>query len=59
VIFEIDDKFVIKSRLDSSFYREFLRIESHVVCEIHDEVAKMLDNVICDLRNVLSFRSII
>jgi hypothetical protein len=46
VIFEIDDKFVIKRRLDSSFYREFLRIESHVVCEIHDEVAKMLDNVI-------------
>ena len=59
MIFEIDDKFVIKRRLDSSFYREFLRIESHVVCEIHDEVAKMLDNVICDLRNVLSFRSII
>ncbi len=46
MIFEIDDKFVIKRRLDSSFYREFLRIESHVVCEIHDEVAKMLDNVI-------------
>ncbi len=59
MIFEIDDNFVIKRRLDSSFYREFLRIERHVVCEIHDEVAKMLDNVICDLLNVLSFRSII
>ena len=59
VIFEIDDKFVIKRRLDSSFYREFLRIESDVVWEIHDEGAKMLDNVICDLLNVLSFRSII
>ena len=59
MIFEIDDKFVIKRRLDSSFYREFLRIESHVVCEIHDDVAKMLDNVICDLLNVLIFRSII
>ena len=59
MFFEIDDKFVIKRRLDSSFYREFLRIESHVVCEIHDEVAKMLDNVICNLMNVLSFRSII
>ena len=59
MIFEIDDKFVIKRRIDSSFYREFLRIESHVVCEIHDEVAKMLDNVICDLLNILSFRSII
>ena len=59
MIFEIDDKFVIKRRLDSSFYREFLRIESHVVCEIHDEVAKMLDNVICDLLNVFSFSSII
>ena len=59
MIFEIDDKFVIKRRLDSSFYREFLRIESHVVCEIHDDVAKMLDNVICNLKNVLSFRSII
>ena len=59
MIFEIDDKFVIKRRLDSSFYREFLRIESHVVCGIHDEVAKMLDNVICELLNVLSFRSII
>ncbi len=59
MIYEIDDKFVIKRRLDNSFYKEFLRIESHVVCEIHDEVAKMLDNVICcDLRNVLSFRSI-
>ena len=58
MFFEIDDKFVIKRRLDSSFYREFLRIESHVVCEIHDEVAKMLDNVICNLMNVLSFRSI-
>ncbi len=59
MIFEIDDKFVIKRILDSSFYREFLRIKSHVVCEIHDEVAKMLDNIICDLVNVLSFRSII
>ena len=59
MIFEIDDKFVIKRRLDSSFYREFLRIESHVVCEIHDDVAKMLDNVICNMKNVLSFRSII
>ena len=59
MIFEIDDKFVIKRRLDSSFYREFLRIESHVVCGIHDEVAKMLDNEICDLLNVISFRSII
>ena len=59
MIFEIDDKFVIKRRLDCFFYREFFRIESHVVCEIHDEVAKMLDNVICDLLNVLSFRSII
>jgi hypothetical protein len=59
VIFEIDDKFVIKRRLDSSFYRQFLRIESHVVCGIHDEVAKMLDNEICDLLNVISFRSII
>ena len=58
MFFEIDDKFVIKRRIDSSFYREFLRIESHVVCEIHDEVAKMLDNVICNLMNVLSFRSI-
>ena len=58
MFFEIDDKFVIKRRLDSSFYREFLRIESHVVCEIHDEVTKMLDNVICNLMNVLSFRSI-
>ena len=48
MIFEIDDKFVIKRILDSSFYREFLRIESHAVWEIHDEVAKMLDNVICD-----------
>ena len=59
MIFEIDDKFVRKRRLDSSFYREFLRIESHVICEIHDEVAKMLDNVICNLKNVLSFRSTI
>ena len=59
MIFEIDDKFVIKRRLDSSFYRQFLRIESHVVCGIHDEVAKMLDNEICDLLNVISFRSII
>ena len=59
MICEIDDKFVIKRRLDSSFYRQFLRIESHVVCGIHDEVAKMLDNVICNLKNVLSFRSII
>ena len=59
MICEIDDKFVIKRRLDSSFYRQFLRIESHVVCEIHDDVAKMLDNVICNLKNVLSFRSII
>ena len=59
MILEIDDNFVIKRRLDSSFYREFLRIESHVVCEIHDDVAKMLDNVICNLKNVLSFRSII
>ena len=59
MIFGIDDKFVIKRRLDSFLYREFLRIESHVVCEIHDEVAKMLDNVIRDLQNVLSFRSII
>ena len=59
MFFEIDDKFVIKRRLVSSFYREFLRIESHVVCEIHDDVAKMLDNVICNLKNVLSFRSII
>ena len=54
MICEINDKFVIKRRLDSSFYREFLRIESHVVCEIHDDVAKMLDNVICNLKNVLS-----
>ena len=59
MIFEIDDKFVIKRRLDSSVYREFLRIECHVVCEIHDDVAKMLDNVICNLKNVLSFSSII
>ena len=59
MICEIDDKFVIKRRLDSSFYRQFLRIESHVVCGIHDEVAKMLDNEICDLLNVISFRSII
>ncbi len=57
--FEIDDKFVIKRRLDSSFYRQFFRIESYVVCDIHDDVAKMLDNVICNLKNVLSFRSII
>jgi hypothetical protein len=59
VNFEIDDKFVIKMRLDSSFYRQFLRIESYVVCDIYDDVAKMLDNVICNLKNVLSFRSII
>ena len=59
MIFEIDDKFVIKRRLDSSFYRQFLRIESHVVCGIHDEVANMLDNEICDLLNEISFRSII
>ncbi len=49
-----------KRRLDCSFYREFLRvIESPIVCEIHDEVAKMLDNVIDNSMNVLSFRSII
>ncbi len=59
MIFEIDDKFVIKRRLDSSFYWEFLRIESDVVWEIDDEGSKMLDNVICDLLNVLSFSSII
>ena len=46
MILEIDDNFVIKRRLDSSFYREFLRIERHVVCEIHDEVAKIVDKVI-------------
>ena len=58
-LFLIFHKICHKKRIDSSFLRELFTIESHVVCEIHDEVAKMLDNVIYNSMNVLSFRSII